>query len=118
LVSPPLSIDHVTSLRHRQLVALLFALLLLGMQQQLQVHALQHLGSLLQGRHDTGLQAPIADAPCLECSLLASGASGLANGSAAAPAHVVIGDRYHLAIAFRHLAAPSYYSSRAPPSLL
>ena len=108
----------MTSLRHRQLVALLFALLLLGMQQQLQVHALQHLGNLLHARQDTGLQAPIADAPCLECALLASGTSTVANGRAAAPADVVISDRYHLAIALRHLAAPSYYSSRAPPSLL
>jgi len=104
--------------RHRPFVALLFALLLLGMQQQAQVHALQHLGSLVHARQDTGLQAPAADAPCLECALLASGTSAVANGHAAVPAHAALGDRHHLAIAFRHLAAPSYYSSRAPPSLL
>ena len=88
------------------------------MQQQVQVHALQHLGNLLHARQDTGLQAPIADAPCLECALLAGGTSAVANDSATVPAVSVVGDRHHPAIALRHLAAPSYYSSRAPPSLL
>jgi hypothetical protein len=107
----------VIASRHRRFVALLFALLLLGMQHQLQVHALQHLDSLLHARHDTGLQAPVADASCLECALLASGTSAVGTCHTAVPAVASAGERLHLAIAPRHLAAPSYYSSRAPPSL-
>ena len=108
----------MTAARHRPFVALLFALLLLGMQQQLQVHVLQHLGSFLHARHDTGLQAPIADAPCLECALLAGGTSAAANSHAIIIADAAVSDRHRVTVAFRHLAAPSYYSSRAPPSLL
>jgi hypothetical protein len=103
--------------RHPPFVALLFALLLLGMQQQVQVHALQHLRNLLHARQDTGLQAPLADAPCVECALLAAGTSALAGGHASFPAVSVTGEQLHFAPALRYLAAPSYYSSRAPPSL-
>jgi hypothetical protein len=108
----------LTAARHRPFVALLFALLLLGMQQQVQVHALQHLGNLVHALHDTGLQAPLADAPCLECALLAGGTSAIASGYASFPAVSVTGEQLHFATELRYLAAPSYYSSRAPPSLL
>jgi len=118
LIRLPFCIDNLIAARHRPFVALLFALLLLGMQQQVQAHALQHLGNLLHARLDTGLQAPVADAPCLECALLAGGTSVAANSHAAVAAIADVGDRFHLTVAFRHLAAPSYYSSRAPPSLL
>ncbi|MEO8740952.1 MAG: hypothetical protein ABI537_14785 [Casimicrobiaceae bacterium] len=104
--------------KHRRFVTLLFALLLLGMQHQLQVHALQHLDSVLHARHDTGLQAPVADASCLECALLAAGTSAIPGGHSSTPALAPVGERQHVATAARRLAAPSYYSSRAPPSLL
>ena len=104
--------------RHRPFIALLFALLLLGMQHQVQVHALQHLGSVLHPKHDPVLQTQIADASCVECALLAAGTSAIAGNHDAAPAVALIGERMHFAIATRRLAAPSYYSSRAPPLLV
>jgi hypothetical protein len=103
--------------RPRAILVALFVLLL-GMQHEVQVHALQHLGATLHPRQDQGLQTPVADAPCVECALLAGGASVIGGSDAAqrlvhAPAEHII-----IAIASRSLAAPSSYSTRAPPSLL
>ena len=108
----------MTASRHRPLIVLLFALLLLGMQHQVQVHALQHLGSVLHPKHDPGLQTQVVDASCVECALLAAGTSAIAGSHDAVPAVAIIAERLHFAIATRRLAAPSYYSSRAPPSLV
>ena len=99
------------------MLAVLFVLLL-GMQHEVQVHALQHLGATLHPRHDQGLQAPIADAPCLECALLAGCASVIGAGDSEQSFAPVPAERIVIAIASRSLAAPSSYSSRAPPSLL
>jgi hypothetical protein len=106
-----------TAARVRAMLVALFVLLL-GMQHEVQVHALQHLGAALHPRQDQGLQAPVADAPCVECALLA-GATSVAVGSDAAQ-NAVLAPAEHIliAIASRSLAAPSSYSSRAPPSLL
>ena len=88
------------------------------MQHEGQVHALQHLGSILHPAHEQGIQQPTVDVSCLECSLLAGGAPAVATdvpalSAVAIGASLVVGD-----FASRSLAAPSYYSSRAPPSLL
>ncbi len=104
--------------RLRILLSVVFALLLLGTQREVQVHALQHLGGVLHPAHEQGLQAPAADVTCLECSLLAGGTSVVAAGFPALPTAVVGALRANNTTASRPLAAPSYYSSRAPPTLL
>jgi hypothetical protein len=97
------------------LFSVLFVLLMLGMQHELQVHALQHLGPTLHPAQEQGLQAPVADVACLECSLLAGGASAIAVEFPALPPAAVATQRIVSALATRTLAAPSWYSSRAPP---
>ena len=105
--------------RPRALLAALFVLLLLGMQHEVQVHALQHhLGAALHSAHDQGLQRPVADLACLECALLAGGAPVIADTAASHAASVAPFEHTALAITSRTPAAPSYYSSRAPPSPL
>jgi hypothetical protein len=104
--------------RHRILLTVVFALLLFGMQREVQVHALQHLGGLLHPAHEQGIQAPAADITCLECSLLAGGSSAVAAEFPALPPTAVGALRAVSRVASRSLAAPSYYSSRAPPPLL
>ena len=108
----------LASSRLRALFTVVFALLLLGMQHEVQVHALQHLGSILHPAHEQGIQQPTVDASCLECSLLASGSLGVATEIAGLPATDVGTSRIVSTVESRSLAAPSYYSSRAPPSLL
>jgi hypothetical protein len=96
----------------------LFALLLLGMQQGAQVHAIAHLGDALQRPHEQGLQLPTGEVPCIVCSLLAGGSAAIPAGSAAsdeprpefkAPQHATFA---------RTVAPAHYYLSRAPPTFL
>ena len=108
----------LASSRIRVLVTVVFALLLLGMQREVQVHALQHLGSVLHPAHEQGVQQPSTDVSCLECSLLAGGAPAIATAIAGLPATAIGTSRVVSVITSRSLAAPSYYSSRAPPPLL
>ena len=108
----------LNALRHRALLSVLFVLLMLGMQHEVQVHAFQHLGAALHAAQEQGLQAPVADIVCLECALLAGGASALAPEFPAVPPAAVGGRRFIGALATRALSAPAYYSSRAPPPLL
>jgi hypothetical protein len=104
--------------RRRPIVAILLALLLVMMQQGAQLHALEHDNQRHQRAHETGLQAPVADASCAMCALFAGGTD-------AAP---VDGVGYSpptedfspppLAITRAAVASPSPYQSRAPPSIL
>jgi hypothetical protein len=108
----------LTTPRHRILFTIVFALLLLGMQREAQVHALQHLGGILHPAQQEGIQAPVTDVVCLECSLLAGGSSVIATDLPALPPAAVAALRLFSAAVSRTLSAPSYYSSRAPPPLL
>jgi hypothetical protein len=101
----------------RPFVALLCSLLLVAMQYGAQLHALEHLGESLRQTPDHSLTAP-RDEVCPLCALFASGANALAS-------HAVIASVAADARAIdlppplsRAVEAPSYYSSRAPPSLL
>jgi hypothetical protein len=104
--------------RHRALLGAVFVLLLLCMQREALVHPFQHLGGLLHPAHERGLQAPVVDIACVECSLLASGTSVIPSGLAAVAPDSVRTERAMIAVASVSLAAPSYYSSRAPPPLI
>ena len=99
-------------------MTLALALLLLGMQREVQVHALQHLGGVLHPAQEQGINAPAADITCLECGLLASGSAAVAAEFPDLPTTAVGASHVFSAVASPSLAAPSYYSSRAPPSLL
>lgn len=101
---------------HSRLVTLLFALLLLGMQQHAQQHALAHFGEQLHRSHDQALQLPTDETPCTTCALYAGGSTALPTDGetldAAADTFVAPLD-VELSAA---LSPPAYYLSRAPPS--
>jgi hypothetical protein len=87
-------------------------------QHEMQRHELQHLGDQLQRHHHQGLQNPISDPPCLECSLLAGGSHAILGSVASLPPSVVPGARIAMTFVSRSVIAATYYSSRAPPVLL
>jgi len=103
--------------RHRVILIALLSLLLLFLQQESVRHQLDHLGAQLERAKHSALERPTGDA-CLECELLAGGTSLL---SPSLPA--TFADSPHwIAIvvppAHATISAPSFYRSRAPPSLL
>lgn len=102
---------------HRALLAALLSLLLLGMQQEGLRHALTHWTSALSAGQKQSLQAPV-DTPCVECALLAAGANGVAISPHLLPFASITLVRVTWALRSSPLSPPSYYQSRAPPSLL
>jgi len=102
---------------HRFSFALLLSLLLVGMQLGSSVHAIEHFGDALKQTSDHSLGTQHLE-QCPICALFAGG-SNAAAGDAGAATPVTVSEREpafaSVSVAAR---APSYYSSRAPPSLL
>jgi hypothetical protein len=102
---------------HSRIVTLVFALLLLGMQQFAQQHELTHLGNQLHRSHEQALQLPADDSACALCALFAGGATVLPTDNASADESAVsffVPEGAELSAA---LSPPAFYLSRAPPSL-
>ncbi|KFB69233.1 hypothetical protein [Candidatus Accumulibacter vicinus] len=102
----------------RNILAVVMALLLLGVQHEVRWHELEHLAEWRQAMQGKGLQDPDSDALCVECLLLAAAAN-------AAPGHPppldqTLGDfvLVDARTAIRPAGVPAYYSSRAPPAQL
>jgi hypothetical protein len=95
-----------------------FSLLMLGMQLEGQRHALQHLGDQLHRTHEQGVQLPQGEVACAECSLLAGTSSAIAGSGFVPLAIAAVVERFDRDFSSRSVAAPAYYSSRAPPALL
>jgi hypothetical protein len=102
----------------RTFLTVLFSLLLFGMQLEGQRHEVQHLGDRLHRSHEQGLQKSASNLPCLECALLAGGSHAVAGSVPSLPVAMVDSDRIGIRISSPAIAAPSYYLSRAPPTLL
>jgi hypothetical protein len=96
----------------------LFSLLLVGMQEEALVHAVDHLRAQVQRGHDASLQTTVSG-DCLECALLVSGsAPAPAPDNAALP---IVGASTRVAFSFEStlaVAPPAFYNSRAPPAIL
>jgi hypothetical protein len=93
---------------------LLLSLLFVGMQQEVLRHALTHFRPAPAHQE---LSSPQADAPCVECALLAAGSAALPPDApvfCASPSSYVATPPAPLAPT---PARPSFYRSRAPPSL-
>ena len=103
---------------HPRLLTLLFAFLLLGMQQEAQLHAIAHAGEQLQRPHDRGLQLPVDDTPCAVCALFAGGSTAIPADSVKIHVPAAGFASPQGATLSRAVSAPTYYLSRAPPSLL
>jgi hypothetical protein len=78
----------------------------------------QHLGDQLHRSHEQSLQKSASDSPCIECALLAGGSHAVAGSGASLPPPIVDSGRVGIRFASLAVAAPAYYSSRAPPTLL
>jgi len=103
---------------HSRFLALLFAFLLLGMQQEAQLHAITHIGDQLQRSQDQGMQVPAGDSACAACALFAGGTAAIPTDGAGiheAPVGFAVlqGTTPSPAV-----SALTYYLSRAPPLLL
>ena len=102
------------SRRCRAVLAVLVSLLLLGMQQEGLRHALTHFHPAAAERQIS--QAP-TDPPCAECALLAAGSAALTHDAPPPAATASVYVAPPPALVAPALAPPSYYRSRAPPSL-
>ena len=102
----------------RTFLTVLFSLLLFGMQLEGQRHEVQHLGDQLHRSHERGLQKSASNSPCTECALLAGGSHAVAGSVESPPPAIVDSGRVGIRFASLTVAAPAYYSSRAPPTLL
>ena len=103
---------------HRAILTFLLSLLLVGMQQESQRHALEHVRPLLTRAHEVGVQVPVANFACAECALLAGGADAVSSVFDAPPSAGQNSGHQSFAYTPRAVAAPSYFQSRAPPVLL
>ena len=102
---------------HRPLFALILSLLLVGIQLEAQLHALDHVREALGHSRHHSLAAP-SDGACAECMLVAGSGNAIAGD---------IGEVVVTFVAQEHaLSAPAsatpafsfYYLTRAPPALL
>jgi hypothetical protein len=109
-------IDDTVVRPHRTLLTLLLSLLMLGMQLQAQVHALEHVGEMLRHSADHSV-VPIADT-CATCALFAGGANAIGCNAPQSQFAFAAAETPLCSFASFASAAPSYYLSRAPPSLL
>ena len=99
----------------RILVTACLSLLLVGMQQQLVVHEIDHLRAKVERGHGDVLQNA-GNGACVECSLLAAGSNLVPSSDAGSALFAqtvsVIASSFKSAPA---RASPAYYHSRAPP---
>ena len=98
----------------RKFLSFAFSFLLLGLQQELLLHPLTHLPDFSE-RHHSSLKVPAAEVACVECSLLAGAAHAAANSPSPTTCVAAAPECIAFELSARHVAAPSYYQSRAPP---
>ena len=99
----------------RRILAVVLCLLLLSLQLQALVHPLSHLA---QPRQETGLASNTVDTPCLQCALLAGGATAVVADATTFHAGDVAGVAVVHFHSLRATGAPAWFQSRAPPTLL
>ena len=102
----------------RRLLTLIFAFLLLVMQQAEHAHALGHIGDWFHTSHDRALYLPDFESQCGICAMFAGGSTAAIGSATPLPPPFVGFATPAFAVASRSVAAPSYYASRAPPTLL
>jgi len=103
---------------NRRLITLIFAFLLLAMQQAEHAHALGHIGEWFHASHERALALPDFESQCGLCATFAGGSTAAIGGATSvAPAFVEFAIPT-FAVASRPVPAPSYYATRAPPVFL
>jgi hypothetical protein len=99
-------------------VAFALALLIVGVQYGAQLHALEHLSEELKRTPDRSFTTPPDSELCAICALFAGGANAVASETDQARFAIATEANPHFAPASIATPAPSYYSSRAPPTFL
>jgi hypothetical protein len=102
----------------RRVITLIFAFLLLVMQQAERSHALVHVGEWLHASHDRALAVPESESLCSLCVLFAGGSAAAIDSATPTPPPFAGFAIPIFTGASRPVPAPSYYASRAPPVLL
>lgn len=100
---------------HHPLSAFILSLLLVGMQLGGGLHALEHFGEALKQTSDHSFAIP-HDEVCPICALFAGGANAATGEIDSATSAVTAATNPLVAPTSITTPAPSYYSSRAPPS--
>ena len=103
---------------NRRLITLIFAFLLLVMQQAERAHALTHISDWFHASHERALQIPNFESQCDLCALFAGGSVAAIDGTTSIRQPLVEFALPAFAAASRSVAAPCYYASRAPPRYL
>ena len=101
-----------------RLLALLFTFLLLGMQQEAQLHALAHIADRLQRPHDQGVQLPTGETACAACALFAGGSAAIPGDGFAADETAAGFAAPQGATSPAAASTSTHYLSRAPPSFV
>ena len=101
----------------RPVLLAILSFLLLFMQQGVQLHAISHLGPQLVRAKDTGLSAPHADEMCVECALLAGGATAVIGDLPLHEATSPPAQRAWHPFQSHPADTPTFFQSRAPPFL-
>ena len=104
--------------RHRPVLVVLLALLLVLMQQGAQIHEIGHDRDRLLRADDIGLQTPVDDAPCVMCALFAGGAAAAVSDVVSHTLPVADASVLPHATTSLAVSSPSPYQGRAPPSIL
>ena len=100
----------------RRVIAVFFVVLLLGMQQAAQWHALGHGRGWAQRGHDSELSTSQSADACTLCALFAAGSSVAPDSPPPQPS---LADGFVAPLQSQSsltATAPSYYRSRGPPS--
>jgi hypothetical protein len=102
---------------HRLLFTLILSVLLVGMQLASGLHALEHIREALSQTPDHSLSVP-SDEVCAMCALFAGSTSAAAGDIDRGCETLATDETPQSASVWIAATAPSYYQSRAPPSLL
>ena len=102
---------------HRLLFTLVLSLLLVGTQLASGLHALEHIKAALNQTQDHSLNVP-GDDVCAMCALFAGSTSAAAGDIDRGYEALATNETPRSTAAWTAPAAPSYYRSRAPPSVL
>jgi hypothetical protein len=100
----------------RALLVCLLALLL-SMQHEVYVHAFSHFAPFAGQAHDTGFASMLADAECPRCALLAAGSNAVPAQTQSTFVAALADESEGAVFRSRAVAAPAFFSSRAPPVL-
>lgn len=116
-IATKLDLGYAVTRSRRPFFALILSLLLVCVQLEAQLHALQHIGEALGHSRDHSLVAP-SDQACAECTLLAGGANAIAGDSGEAVVTLAAQEHALSTPVSITPAFSSYYHSRVPPTLL